>query len=428
MRAFLMHGIRRKAFTLIELALVLVLVSLMTGFGLKVLQNRTPGVGSCYASTRDQLRVIGAATDTYARNNGAYPMPARLDAGISGTVYGLADSGANLTSTGGGAAKVWFGALPFATLKLPASYAADCWGNKFTYAVTDLLASSGTYAAGSGAITVRAGNWSAAPTACGGGGNCLSSQAAYVVVSRGENALVACQRNYTGAASGCYCNSQQADASVTRPDKENCDTNNADFYVSAFNNGANAANYFDDLVTFQEKAAAMAASCLPADVSWSTNCGGPVGQLADGASTIISNSKAHYSGSATVQCSNGTLSVLGAPAPSCVIGCDGVTVGGFCWYLGALNTSCDTTCTAHGGYNAGTLSYAGSGGTLAQCRSVLVALQGTDGINWFDNNTAGIAYGCAYRTASSFTFRYYGSPTTSASASINFQRACACTY
>ena len=404
--------------------MTLLVVSLMTGFALKALQNHTPGKSECYAKTRLQLREIGASLDSYVRSNGAYPKPARVNIGVTGTSFGKSDDGTNLASTGAAAAKVWFGALPFATIGLPASYASDCWGNRFTYAVTDVLTSSATFAANDGALTVRAGNWSAAPTACGSGGNCISSKAAYALASRGENPLVPCQRNYSGLAAGCYCNSQQADSGVTRPDKENCDTNNAVFHASAFNNGPNAPNYFDDLVIYREKAGILNAACLPTDVTWSTNCGGPIGVVPHGSTVIVSNSKAGFSGTASFQCTNGTLAVS---APSCTASCDGTWMGGFCWYLGALNESCDSVCTTHGGYNAGTQTYAGSGGTLANCTAVLNALRGGYGTLISDNASA-LAYGCVYRTSSDLSFRYTGTPTTSSSASPVFQRTCACAY
>ena len=54
----------------------------------------------------------------------------------------------------------------------------------------------------------------------------------------------------------------------------------------------------------------------------------------------------------------------GATVAACPPSCSGASVGGYCWYLSAQGASCDTACAAHGGYNAATLTYAGSGAAL----------------------------------------------------------------
>lgn len=41
--------------------------------------------------------------------------------------------------------------------------------------------------------------------------------------------------------------------------------------------------------------------------------------------------------------------------------CDGIWVGGYCWYHGTKGQSCTTVCSSHGGYNEGTSLYAGTG-------------------------------------------------------------------
>jgi len=59
---------------------------------------------------------------------------------------------------------------------------------------------------------------------------------------------------------------------------------------------------------------------------------------------------------------------------------DGQVVGGFCWYLGTANQSCDTVCQDHGGYHEATRFYAGSDGTTPNCTAVLNALRLGTGI------------------------------------------------
>lgn len=62
----------------------------------------------------------------------------------------------------------------------------------------------------------------------------------------------------------------------------------------------------------------------------------------------------------------------GGGAPTC----GGVTVGSGCWYAGAKDQDCITTCATHGGCNETATRTAGSGGTAAFCKQVLDALGG----------------------------------------------------
>jgi hypothetical protein len=49
----------------------------------------------------------------------------------------------------------------------------------------------------------------------------------------------------------------------------------------------------------------------------------------------------------------------------------GVLNGYACWYFGASNAGCDTTCAPHGGYNEATKDDLGSGGTDIACDTIL---------------------------------------------------------
>ena len=65
-----------------------------------------------------------------------------------------------------------------------------------------------------------------------------------------------------------------------------------------------------------------------------------------------------------------------APAGSCPspLPCE-ATTGGFCWFLGADDVTCDAVCAIAGrAYDSATETYAGSGGSDANCIAVLDAL------------------------------------------------------
>jgi hypothetical protein len=102
--------------------------------------------------------------------------------------------------------------------------------------------------------------------------------------------------------------------------------------------------------------------------------------------------------------------------------CAGTIVGGYCWYAGADGNSCTIACSAHGGYNAATQSYAGSAtGSDTNCLAVLVALNlGAGAISDF----AFGGFGCF---AGSNTSRFWSTNPADASTSANNNlRACAC--
>jgi len=102
----------------------------------------------------------------------------------------------------------------------------------------------------------------------------------------------------------------------------------------------------------------------------------------------------------------------------------GVGVGGACWFLGTSAQSCTDVCTGHSlVYDASTASYAGSGGTLANCEAVLNALgksgAATAPSTGFDN------LGCYFDEQMAANFRNPNQTTAGAAASF-IERACAC--
>lgn len=84
----------------------------------------------------------------------------------------------------------------------------------------------------------------------------------------------------------------------------------------------------------------------------------------------------------------------GVAVAACAPACGGKSVGGYCWYVGTAGNpgqSCTAVCASHGGYNAATLSYAGSGGTNANCNAVVSAIYGAAVPS---SSSTGKAYGC----------------------------------
>jgi prepilin-type N-terminal cleavage/methylation domain-containing protein len=261
--------IRPRGFTLLEMAIVLVMVGLMTAM-IGQTQRATQPDG-CYASTKEQLATINEAIKAFELKNSRFPIPASRSFGVANvkfgqeafTVYAAASipEVASIDYTD----DVYFGALPFAVLGLPSSYAGDCWGNKFSYVVTKDLTEIAPYAA------TPTGNMdmldpAMAPTA---------TNLAYVVISHGENGVKsgngAVVLNYSDISDHRWC----AETSVI--ETWNCDATNRKMRAAPFNNGKDAGDaYFDDLIVFGAKRiSAVAAGGVSGDAHcWGNNASG----------------------------------------------------------------------------------------------------------------------------------------------------------
>ncbi|MBI3768341.1 MAG: hypothetical protein HY271_07560 [Deltaproteobacteria bacterium] len=98
-------------------------------------------------------------------------------------------------------------------------------------------------------------------------------------------------------------------------------------------------------------------------------------------------------------------------------------IGGACWLLGAPDQSCDAVCTAQGlTYDTATSTYAGSSGSLANCQTLLDALNAGSGAA--SDGSCADGWGCFI--VGSTRIRC-SSPATNSTASLSsFARACAC--
>lgn len=325
----------RQAFTLIELSIVLLIVSMMIGFGMQAFQSTA--VTDCYEKTAGQLRVIDQALQDYAVINRRLPKPAMYKWGSNDPSFGaeaqgnqtdpsMANYGANnangvpsgMTSTGG----VLIGSIPHTTLALPVEFASDCWGTKFTYAVTNVLtssnASSGYPSGAAGAITLKSGTVTASTT--------LSTTMNYVILSHGIDRFGGTPMAAT-TTTARNCDS----TSETKIDAQNCNTSDAVFFNSYRNIGDNAgSSYFDDVVFYGGGAAAptTAGSNL---YCWGSSTGG---SAADDNTAFHNLSKPTRSPS-TVQFANlaQRLAGVGPSTTTWVYSACGLTSDGsaYCW-------------------------------------------------------------------------------------------------
>lgn len=307
------HAVR-CAFTLLEMAVAIIVVGLMVAF-LTRAQHVAQPADNCNAETRAQLAVISRSLESFVRQNNRYPLPSSRTVGVSDAMFGREAAGADIDTIGGG--HVYAGALPFQAIGLTEAQSADCWGSKFTYYVTkELTTPGGVTGATEGAIDVRA-----------SATEIILPAAAYAIVSHGKNAFGAVKKNYSGIDRR-WCSVGAA------LDSNNCDgaagAGDAVIYQSLYNDGSTAgAHYFDDLVVVAAKAQANC-NAVSYAVGWDVggnHCTATTGPLTNGATVDVTS--ASPSGSAQFRCRDGQM-VLAA-AYSCSAGtCGGGHGGGAC--------------------------------------------------------------------------------------------------
>jgi prepilin-type N-terminal cleavage/methylation domain-containing protein len=281
----------RAGFTLIELAVVLLVISLITGAGISLGNGALKTAAR--VKTQERLAIIKQAFSSYVAANGYLPCPADGALTPSSPSFGIETrSGIGCTPNAPGmialTTTIYIGVMPTRTLGLPDSYAADSWGNKFTYAVSQTHVSKVSSVADTdGAITINYGDVS-------GTNYALTTKATYAVISHGPDGKGAFPLQ--GTAVGIAC------GATTNNDVANCDDADIIFYDTAYNdNATNAAQFFDDFVVWSSNITSRAKSTAPAYVSacptgvcesWCAQCksnlgGGTVGYTSFTAGTAV---------------------------------------------------------------------------------------------------------------------------------------------
>ncbi len=219
MHRVILYKSYRTGFTLLELAIVLVVLSLLAAGIMALLAQDTRRAKAMELEAR--LEAVHDALLAFRRLNDRLPCPA--DATLA---VGSADFGVEAATPGtctGGAPEANFddgsntvgGVLPVKSLGLPDTHMFDPWGGRLTYAV-DIRATEAAAFTTYGPADTTIGSIQVND----GSGNARTTQAVAVIVSHGANGHGAYQLNGTRKSIGstnsseqlnCHCNASAAD-------------------------------------------------------------------------------------------------------------------------------------------------------------------------------------------------------------------------
>ncbi|HET7728788.1 MAG TPA: type II secretion system protein [Usitatibacter sp.] len=208
------HRYRRPtaqaAFTLIEIAVVLLIVGFITVAGVRLLSSTNEGLRA--RLTRQNMDAVKAALQAYMVRAGRLPCPAVETNTPGDATYGLeAPTPGTCTGTTGLDGVAFRGVVPWKTLGMTTETAFDGWGRQLTYAVTSTATNltTATLSGLQGSLTLH----TTAPVALGlpatgnqinacsttANDNVCNAAAAVMLVSFGPNSFGA--YNVTGVRS-----------------------------------------------------------------------------------------------------------------------------------------------------------------------------------------------------------------------------------
>lgn len=280
------HLFRRRArlgFSLVEMSVVVIIVSIVAVLGLEMgasYMDRT-----AYKTTAARLEAIDAALVAFQRTHGFLPCPGATSITPDCSCYGKAlygDGGTAGVSCGGtykcglyatatcnaatyASGSVSYGDVPVRDLGLPLSYMLDGWGMRLRYAVSSAMTTTpAAYeAAGAEALRIYSGRIG---LNCGVSAACqYRGMAAYAVLSHGNDRRGAYTPNgqifsscagsptadYDGMIDTANCRFGSAvslhngSATVAIPAEA--------FYDSRYNTGTQEQTHFDDLIVWRPR-------------------------------------------------------------------------------------------------------------------------------------------------------------------------------
>jgi len=258
-------------FTLIELAMVLVVIGTVTAMGVSMGSSMIQSAQK--VSTNQKLDAIETALMAYRRAYNRLPCPADptltdvaansatfgYEAGAAGTCtathiasYTIPSPGSTTNIPGG--TNVVEGAVPVRTLNLPDEYQFDGWGRKFAYAVWAPITATATSTTPAAFVSYGITPSCGAITVNNAGGGHRTQGADYVLLSYGPDGHGGYPK---GGGSTRYNAGSTNTDELTNAHYSNLgvDTGYAATYVQKdwTQNSASSTDVFDDIVRFKER-------------------------------------------------------------------------------------------------------------------------------------------------------------------------------
>ena len=255
-------ALNAKGFTLVEMAVVLIIFGVLVSIGMMGLRYYIGNKG--YDNTIAALDMNNSGLITFQATHRRYPCPANPNLAETDPDYGYEDcslptvSGVRDADGNGTRDRVMIGAFPFNTLLDPdrdpttndgsddsgytAHYGYDGWGNKFTYAVTQSQTAANTFNQDFGAIDIQTEVQQSLLDKEG--------SAHFVIVSHGENGKGAFSKNgqLVEQCTNSIVNPGEPPPPVitTIHEIENCNNTNA-IFVDGLKNNTRSRHYDDHL-------------------------------------------------------------------------------------------------------------------------------------------------------------------------------------
>lgn len=259
-----------KGFTLIEMAIVIVVIGLVVGGGISIVAPIANGAR--VTATSENMDLVEKALLSYVVINGCLPCPANGSLGASQANAGQAldDSGAPYTGCtsddcwAATAANAQNAVVPWKTLAISPFDAADAWGNQLRYRVGGCAAGATDPATCAPVVTVTdTDGMVRTPPSSYPEGNLIIdildddndndinsdiASAVYVLISSGPDRSMALPAGVGGAATGNKYGQDDDDGQYLNAGQN---TGLLTTFVQGDVDDSNGRNHFDDIVRFK---------------------------------------------------------------------------------------------------------------------------------------------------------------------------------
>lgn len=268
--------IQHSGFSLLELAVVLVVVGVITAIAMNSGSEALSATRE--NATRQRMKALEDAFQAYRDANNRLPCPASLTIAEGATNFGVEgatpgtctgstpaanNSAAGVTNTTKTGVE---GAVPVVTLGLPTDFMYDGWGRRLRYVVDSSATATTAF------TSIRSQCTDLAITIKDMSGNNRTDGAIYALISHGENGHGGYTKNgvisnvgstNTDEQTNCHCTSAAAAGTYAPTYVQKTITSNA----------ASATDNFDDIVTYKQRWQLMsswetAASCYQEDLDF----------------------------------------------------------------------------------------------------------------------------------------------------------------